>query len=118
MNFNDVMNRMLPPQDGTPPHVTGNYRETRPGKPPHGGIDFNYQGGQTGINLTHPTIYSPISGTVTFVGGQFATIKIRDADGNSHEILHTHSQAVTVGQQINAGDPIGTMWGPWAKRYQ
>ncbi|MCD8455313.1 calcium-binding protein [Xylella taiwanensis] len=105
------MNRMLPPQDGTPPHVTGNYRETRPGKPPHGGIDFNYQGGQTGINLTHPTIYSPISGTVTFVGGQFATIKIRDADGNSHEILHTHSQAVTVGQQINAGDPIGTMGG-------
>ncbi|WP_233341837.1 M23 family metallopeptidase, partial [Xylella fastidiosa] len=105
------MNRVLPPQDGTTPHITGNYREIRPDKPPHGGIDFNYQGGQTGINLTHPTIHSPISGTVTFVGGRYSTIKIRDADGNSHEILHTESQQVTVGQQVNAGDPIGTMGG-------
>lgn len=110
MPFNDTINTMLPPQNGTSPHITGNYGENR-GNGPHGGTDFNYQGGQTGANLTHPTINSPIDGTVTFVGGQYGTIKIRDADGNSHEILHTNSQNVKVGQQVHAGDEIGTMGG-------
>jgi putative chitinase len=109
-SFDDVMKVMLPPQNGVSPHVTGHYGEHR-SKGDHGGVDFNYVGGQNGVNLQHPTIHAPISGKVTFVGGQYGTIKILDAQGNSHEILHTHSQSVKEGQQIAAGQPIGTMGG-------
>ncbi len=109
-SFDDVMKVMLPPQNGVSPHVTGHYGEHR-GKGDHGGVDFNYVGGQNGVNLQHPTINSPISGKVTFVGGQYGTIKIEDAQGNSHEILHTQSQSVKEGQQVTAGQPIGTMGG-------
>ncbi len=110
MAFRDVLNIMLPEQSGSSPHITGHYGEHR-AKGPHGGSDFNYEGGQSGINLTHPTIHAPISGEVTFVGGQYGTIKIRDADGNSHQILHTQDQTVEVGDRIEVGDPIGTMGG-------
>ena len=109
-SFDDVMKIMLPPQNGVSPHITGHYGEHR-GNGDHGGVDFNYVGGQTGINRQHPTINAPISGKVTFVGGQYGTIKIEDAQGNSHEILHTQSQLVREGQQITAGQPIGTMGG-------
>ena len=109
-SFDDVMKVMLPPQNGVAPHVTGHYGEHRQ-KGDHGGADFNYVGGQNGVNLQHPTVNSPISGKVTFVGGQYGTIKIEDAQGNSHEILHTQSQLVKEGQQIAAGQPIGTMGG-------
>lgn len=110
MSYQDVMNTMLPAQGRTSPHITGHYGEVRQ-KGPHGGSDFNYAGGQSGVNLEHPAIHSPISGEVTFVGGQYGTIKIRDADGNSHEILHTQAQSVKVGQHIEVGDEIGHMGG-------
>lgn len=110
MPYQDVMNVMLPNQGNHPAHITGHYGEVR-AKGPHGGSDFNYEGGQAGVNLTHPSIHSPIAGEVTFVGGQYGTIKVRDADGNSHEILHTQSQSVQVGQHIQAGDEIGHMGG-------
>jgi putative chitinase len=109
-SFDDVMKVMLPPQNGVSPHVTGHYGEHRQ-KGDHGGADFNYVGGQNGVNLQHPTVNSPISGKVTFVGGQYGTIKIEDAQGNSHEILHTQSQLVKEGQRVIAGQPIGTMGG-------
>ena len=109
-SFDDVMKVMLPPQNGVSPHVTGHYGEHR-NKGDHGGADFNYVGGQNGINLQHPTINSPISGKITFVGGQYGTIKIEDAQGNSHEILHTQSQLIKEGQRVTAGQPIGTMGG-------
>jgi putative chitinase len=110
MPYQDVMNVILPNQGNHSAHITGHYGEVR-AKGPHGGSDFNYEGGQTGVNLTHPAIHSPIAGEVTFVGGQYGTIKIRDADGNSHEILHTQSQSVQVGQHIQPGDEIGQMGG-------
>ncbi|WP_240147770.1 XVIPCD domain-containing protein [Luteibacter yeojuensis] len=110
MPYQDVMNVILPHQGNRSAHITGHYGEHR-AKGPHGGSDFNYEGGQAGINLTHPSVHSPIAGEVTFVGGQYGTIKIRDADGNSHEILHTQSQSVKVGQHIEAGDEIGHMGG-------
>ena len=109
-SFDEVMKVMLPPQNGVSPHITGHYGEDRD-KGDHGGVDFNYVGGQAGINKQHPTINAPISGKVTFVGGQYGTIKIEDAQGNSHEILHTQSQSVKEGQQVTAGQPIGTMGG-------
>lgn len=110
MSYMDAMNRMLPPRDGVSAHITGHYGETRD-RGPHGGSDFNYVGGQTGINLQHPTLHAPISGVVTFSGGQYGTVKIRDAAGNSHEILHMHTRSVEAGQRIEAGDAIGTMGG-------
>lgn len=110
MSFNDAMNRILPPSSGVFAHITSDFGENRVSGP-HGGVDFNYQGGQSGINLTNPAINSPIGGTVIFVGGQYGTIKIKDKQGNSHEILHTNSQHVRIGQQVSAGDVIGTMGG-------
>ncbi|TAA36770.1 peptidoglycan-binding protein [Pseudoxanthomonas winnipegensis] len=108
--FQQTTERMLPGQGGQDPHITGNFGEHR-GKGPHGGTDFNYEGGQAGRNLRHPTVHAPIDGTVTFSGGQYGTVKIRDAQGNSHEILHLDSRSVKEGQVVRAGDPIGTMGG-------
>ncbi|SFR90178.1 Peptidase family M23 [Dyella sp. OK004] len=110
MPYQDVMNTILPRQGNHSAHITGHYGEHR-ANGPHGGSDFNYEGGQQGANLEHPTVHSPVAGVVTFVGGQYGTIKIRDAEGNSHEILHTQSQSVTVGQRIETGDVIGAMGG-------
>ncbi|WP_349810717.1 peptidoglycan-binding protein [Xanthomonas dyei] len=110
-NFQQTMERMLPGQGRTDPHITGHYGEHRGSHGPHGGTDFNYQGGQTGRNLQHPTVHAPISGTVTFAGGNYGTVKIRDAQGNSHEILHLDALKVKEGQTLSAGDAIGTMGG-------
>lgn len=109
-SFQHTMERMLPPQNGTAPHVTGHYGEHRSARD-HGGTDFNYQGGQTGRNMQHPTVHSPVAGTVTFAGGNYGTVKIRDAQGNSHEILHLDALKVKEGQTLSAGDAIGTMGG-------
>ena len=111
MQLEKTLNQILPPIAGVFVHVTGEFGEPRPNGKIHKGIDFNYIGGQTGINLTHPKIYSPVSGKVTFVGGNFGTIKIKDSQGYSHELLHTHTQKIKVGQIINLGDELGTMGG-------
>ncbi len=108
--FAQTMRVMLPPQAGIAPHVTGHYGEQR-GAHAHGGTDFNYAGGQTGVNLAHPVVHSPVAGVVTFSGGAFGTVKIRDAQGYSHEILHLDARQVEAGQALAAGDPIGTMGG-------
>ncbi|WP_460111944.1 peptidoglycan DD-metalloendopeptidase family protein [Pseudomonas sp. H3_D04] len=110
MSFAEVMLRVLPPVNGQQPHITGHYGEQRPSGP-HGGTDFNYIGGQNGINLQYPKVYAPIAGVVTFTGGSYGTIKIKDAEGNSHEILHTSSHIVSVGATVAAGDEIGAMGG-------
>ncbi|CTP90559.1 peptidoglycan-binding protein [Xanthomonas graminis] len=110
-DFQRTMQRMLPGQGSTDPHITGHYGEHRGNHGAHGGTDFNYEGGQAGRNLQHPTVHAPISGTVTFSGGQYGTVKIRDAQGNSHEILHLDSRSVKEGDTVRAGDAIGTMGG-------
>ncbi|MGN2468375.1 peptidoglycan DD-metalloendopeptidase family protein [Pseudomonas fragariae (ex Marin et al. 2024)] len=110
MSFAEVMLRVLPPLNGVQPHITGHYGEQR-ASGPHGGTDFNYVGGQSGINLQYPKVYAPIAGSVTYVGGSYGSIKIKDADGNSHEILHTSSHTVAVGATVAAGDEIGAMGG-------
>nr|WP_241148245.1 peptidoglycan-binding protein [Xanthomonas axonopodis] len=109
-SFQATMERMLPPQNGTAPHVTGHYGEHRSARD-HVGTDFNYQGVQAGRNLQHPIVHSPFAGTVTFAGGNYGTVKIRDAQGNSHEILHLDGVKVKEGQTLSAGDAIGTMGG-------
>jgi putative chitinase len=115
-SFEDVMRVMLPPQSGVTPHMTSDYgQRTLNGRQDHhGGVDFNYRGGQAGLNLQHPTVRSPVSGEVVFSGGQYGTVKIRDGEGNLHEILHLDSRSVQVTNpptRVQAGDPIGTMGG-------
>ncbi|CAF4000419.1 unnamed protein product [Rotaria sp. Silwood1] len=103
------MNTILPCQNELCPHVTSPFGSSNTRPKPHGGVDFNYVGGQTGINLRNPNVNSPISGVVTFVGGKYGTIKIQDDKGVSHEILHTESQSVRKGENIIVGQKIGTM---------
>lgn len=117
-SFNDVMRVMLPAQNGVSPHMTSDYgQRTLNGQPDHhGGVDFNYVGGQNGINMRHPIVRSPVSGEVVYGDGQgtYGTVKIRDDQGNLHEILHLDSRSVRVTDpptHVNAGDPIGTMGG-------
>lgn len=117
-SFDDVMRTMLPTQAGTAPHLTSHYGQRMLNGHPdnHGGVDFNYTGGQSGRNLEHPVVRSPVSGTVVYGEGQgqYGTVKIRDDQGNMHEILHMDSRSVRVTNpptRVEAGDPIGTMGG-------
>ncbi|MFD0726417.1 peptidoglycan-binding protein [Lysobacter brunescens] len=117
-SFDDVMRIMLPPQNGTAPHMTSDFgpRTINGRADDHGGVDFNYVGGQNGVNLRHPTVHSPVSGVVEYGDGQgsYGTVKIRDDQGNLHEILHLDSRSVRVTDpptRVEAGDPIGTMGG-------
>ncbi|MGO1069333.1 peptidoglycan-binding protein [Lysobacter sp. CA199] len=115
-SFNDVMRVVLPPQNGVNPHMTSDFGpRTLNGKADdHGGVDFNYVGGQSGINLRHPTVHSPVSGTVVRSGGGYNMVGIRDDQGNVHQILHLDSRSVQVTNpptRVQAGDPIGTMGG-------
>lgn len=117
-SFDDAMRTMMPPQNGTNPHITSHFgHRTLNGRDDnHGGVDFNYVGGQNGTNLQHPTVRSPVSGVVVYGEGQgsYGTVKIRDDQGNTHEILHLDSRSVRVTDpptRVEAGDPIGTMGG-------
>ncbi len=111
MQLEDKLNQILPPIGTKYIHITSQFGEERPNSKTHMGVDFNYIGGQTGMNLTHPKIHSPVNGKVTFVGGQFGTIKICDKQGYSHELLHLHTQRVKVGDFVTLGEEIGTMGG-------
>lgn len=115
MTWEEIMRRVLPPAGGLSPHITSEFGATnrpRGSTNPHRAVDFNYgvgPNGQTGINLTHPTLHSPVAGVVTRTGGKYGIIAIRDANGLSHEILHSHTQDVKVGDLVGVGTPIGTM---------
>ena len=107
------MQRMLPPINNALPDITSRFGavEGRPSgsSKPHRGIDFNYLG-KDQINRSHPVVRAPVTGTVTKVNpNKWGMISIRDADGLSHEILHTHSQYVAVGDPVAAGQIIGSM---------
>ena len=54
---------------------------------------------------------APVAGIVTTNPGEgaFGRIAIRDANGLSHEILHTHTQYVKRGDLVGIGQPIGRM---------
>lgn len=111
MSWEDIMRRVLPPVGRMSPGITSAYGVIRDeGTSPHRGVDFNYPVGRTGINLTNPALRAPVDGIVTNAGeGRYGTISIRDANGFSHEILHTHSRHVSVGDPVVAGQLIGTM---------
>jgi len=113
--WDDMMRRILQPVGGISPHVTSPYGAVA-GRPrgssnPHRGIDFNYVGGQSArLNTSHPELRSPVNGVVERAGGdQWGTISIRDNNGLRHQILHTNSRKVKVGDVVAAGQVIGTM---------
>jgi hypothetical protein len=70
MSWRDIMPRVLPPIEGMLPYTTSAYGVMRR-KGPHGGVDFNYPGGQAGINLMQPTLHKPAGLFLT--RGQYRT---------------------------------------------
>jgi len=66
-------------------------------------------GGQSELNKSHQGLRAPVSGVVTATGGKDGIIAIRDANGFSHEILHTHARHVAVGDPVVEGQLIGRM---------
>lgn len=112
MSWKDIRQRMLPPIGGFYPHDTSAFGVMREDGP-HKGVDSNYNvgpKGQTGINLTHPALRSPVDGIVTNAGqGTAGRIAIRDANGFTHELLHTDRRYVAIGDPVAAGQLVGTM---------
>jgi murein DD-endopeptidase MepM/ murein hydrolase activator NlpD len=114
MSWEDIMRRVLPPAGGVSPHTTSAYGATNrpPGSTnPHRGVDFNYIGGKyAGLNLSYPALRAPVDGVVENAGeGNVGRIAIRDKNGFLHEILHTHTRHVAIGDPVVAGQLIGTM---------
>ena len=112
MSWRDIMQSMLPSMGAVPPHVTSAYGVPRKkGTSPHRGVDFNYDvPGQNGVNLKHPAVHSPVDGIVTSAGnGTVGRIAIRDGNGFTHEILHTHTRFVSARDPVAAGQLVGTM---------
>lgn len=114
MSWQDLLQRVLAPVGPVLPHTTSEYGAIRKkGTSPHRGVDGNYNvgpNGQAGINLKHPALRAPVDGIITNAGeGAVGRIAIRDANGLSHEILHTHTQHVSTGDPVVAGQIIGTM---------
>jgi hypothetical protein len=114
MSWENLLRRVMRPVGSWQPHNTSEYGAIRKrGTSPHEGVDANYNvgpNGQTGINLQHPALRAPVDGIVTNAGeGTVGRIAIRDANGLSHEILHTHTRHVRKGDPVVAGQLIGTM---------
>jgi hypothetical protein len=109
MSWQDIMRRVLPPAGGVSPHITSAYGATNrpPGSTnPHRGVDFNYDvgpNGQRGINLQHPALRAPVDGVVENAGeGNVGRIAIRDKNGFLHQILHTYTRHVAIGDPVVA----------------
>ena len=64
LTFEDTMRAVLPPQARVTPHIPNHYGEHRSERT-HEGTDFNYVGGQRGINRAHPIVHSPVEGLVS-----------------------------------------------------
>ncbi len=121
----ELLELILPPQDGYRPHITSRFASTnRPPRStnPHRGLDANYYLGpkanpQSGLNLDHPTVQSPVAGDIEEIEPSLGRIVIREKDpagnytGYRVEILHTNTRSVKEKDQVSAGQPIATMGG-------
>ncbi|MBI5468858.1 MAG: M23 family metallopeptidase, partial [Deltaproteobacteria bacterium] len=83
----------------------------------HGGVDMNYHHdsgvpvGQNGINKEHPSVHSPVSGTVTDKRPEWGMIEVTDERGFRHQLWHLDKTAVEKGDRVVAGQTVGTMGG-------
>lgn len=132
MPLNDAMNTILPPRYGNgrkyKPKITTDSdgmlqdfhapRKRRDQKwHSHGGVDMNYHYdsgapiGQNGINREHPTVHSPVSGTVTDARPESGRVEITDENGFRHQLRHLDKTTVEKGARVVAGQKIGTMGG-------
>lgn len=120
MSWDEIMRRVLPPMRDKKTKIThapgttspfGSTNRPKGSTNPHKGVDFNYIGGQQSrLNTSYPALRSPVTGVVTNAGqGDYGRIAIRDANGFTHELLHTHTRHVAVGDPVVAGQLIGTM---------
>ncbi|MBR7631598.1 hypothetical protein KAT72_22090 [Aeromonas popoffii] len=75
MYFDIAMNFILPPCCGKRAHVTAPFGEKMVSGP-NKGVDFNYIGDQSRINMEHPAVFSPVDGEMVFSGDSFGTVKI------------------------------------------
>ena len=128
-SIQELLELMLPPQDGYRPHITSRFASTsRPSGStnPHRGLDANYYLGpktnpQSGLNLAHPTIQSPVAGDIEEIEPSLGRIVIRERDsagnytGYRVEILHTNTRSVRKQDRVDARQPIGTMGGVGVK---
>lgn len=86
----------------------------------HGGIDFNYVGGQSTVNTAGENpVFAPVTGTVVALQDAIGGVVIRsDQDGTLHRILHLHTTAVSYlppNNRVVAGETqLGTMGGKGA----
>ena len=124
-SIQELLELILPPQDGYRPHTTSRFASTSrpPGSTnPHRGLDANYYLGpkanpQSGLNLDHPTIQSPVAGDIEEIDPTLGRIVIREKDpagnytGYRVEILHTNTRSVEKKDPVRAGQPIATMGG-------
>lgn len=120
MSFQAFMERVLPPSEagGVKPHISGSvftsYRDRPRTNNQHAAVDFNYIGGQAFNTQYRFKAYSPVEGTLEFAGGDYGTIKIRDDEGYSHEILHLNRiplSVLKVGQRVSIGTILGLLGG-------
>jgi murein DD-endopeptidase MepM/ murein hydrolase activator NlpD len=114
LQFNDILKIMLPDIENNKVHITSKFgpRAYLKSSPNHGGIDFNYEGGQKGINLNHPKVYTPISGEIIAPlnsSNPTNMLRIKDNNGFVHEFLHLDAHTVKIGDKVQMGQVIGYM---------
>ncbi len=114
LQFNDILEIMLPNIANHKVHITSNFGPRPHVKisPNHNGVDFNYEGGQKGINLKHPEVHTPIAGEVIKPLNPINPtnmLRIKDRNGFIHEFLHLNAHAVKIGSIVEKGQIIGYM---------
>lgn len=109
-------------QGGT---VTSTFRRhlerSPPSKAPGLDIDTDIQYTEGPPYLEKLEVRSPVSGKVTFRGGEYGTVRIRDSAGFEHSLIHMHLDvggkikgpagymAVSLGDYVERGQIIGLL---------
>lgn len=104
--------------------VTSTFRRHMDRAPPSNApgldIDTNIQFTESPPYLEKLSVRSPVSGKVTFVGGNYGTVRIIDSAGYEHNFLHMHLDPskvkspsdfmpVSVGEYVERGQIIGLL---------